>query len=129
MDGVYFGKLSNDIDLQSSLLSSTHLTIISEPLDEPFKFSITSTMKRKSWFTMIIFIFLIVSAVGLQSNYTEISGSAAEESSEKGRHVLSKYWPLHSLTGLLGSFLNMFVLYIFISDRETLTTSINSMIW
>ena len=78
---------------------------------------------------MIIFIYLIVSAVGLQSNYTEISGSAAEESRKKGRHVLSKYWPLHSLTGLLGSFLNMFVLYIFISDRETLTTSINSMIW
>lgn len=77
---------------------------------------------------MIIFIYLIVSTVGLQSNHTETPWSAAEESRRKG-HILSKYWPLHSLTGLLGSFLNMLVLYIFISDRETLTTSINSMIW
>ena len=86
-------------------------------------------MRGRPWFTMIIFVYLIVSTVGLQSNHTEINYSAAEESGKKGRHILSKYWPLHSLTGLLGSFLNMFVLNIFISDRETLTTSINSMIW
>ena len=79
-------------------------------------------MKRKSWFTLAIFIYLIVTTDGLQSNHT------AEESRQKG-HILSKYWPLLSLTGLLGSFLNMFVLYIFTSDRETLATSINSMIW
>ena len=110
------------------LLSSSRLTIISDRMNLS-KFSIMSAMKRISFFTMIIFIYLIVSTVGLQSNHTEISVSVTEESRKKGTHVLSKYWPLLSLTGVLGSFLNMFVLYIFISDRETLTTSINSMIW
>ena len=85
-------------------------------------------MKRRSCFTLLMFIYLIVTTVGLQSNHTETSGSAVREPRRKG-HLLSKYWPLLSLTGLLGSCLNMFVLYIFISGRETLTTSINSMIW
>ena len=73
----------------------------------------------------IIFIFWIASTAGIQVNQTEGLGGFRREEV----HGLSNLWPLHSLTGLLGSILNIFVLYIFISDRQTLTTSINSMIW
>ena len=84
-------------------------------------------MERKSFLTTIIFVYFIASTVGLKANQTEIFGLANLRKNEV--HVLSSFWPLQSLTGLVGSVLNIFVLYIFISDRQTLTTSINLMIW
>ena len=84
-------------------------------------------MERKSFLTTIIFVYFIASTVGLKANQTEIFGLAKLRKNEV--HVLSSFWPLQSVTGVVGSVLNIFVLYIFISDRQTLTTSINLMIW
>ena len=44
-------------------------------------------------------------------------------------HFTTSLWPFQSAIGLIGSLLNGFVLYIFIQDRESLTTSVNAMIW
>lgn len=76
---------------------------------------------------LAIFVYFIASSSGIQVNQTELFGPAKFRS-DLG-HSLATFWPLHSLTGLIGSLLNIFVLYIFISDRQTLTTSINCMIW
>ena len=73
------------------------------------------------------FVYFIASSSGIQVNQTELFG-LAKFRKDPG-HSLAPFWPLHSLTGLIGSLLNIFVLYIFISDRQTLTTSINCMIW
>ena len=47
----------------------------------------------------------------------------------KSQHLLSGWWPLLSLIGVLGTLLNSYVLFCFISERDNMVSSINVMIW
>ena len=47
----------------------------------------------------------------------------------RNQHQLSNYWPYLSIFGFIGSFLNGFVFYVLIAERDSLTTSVNIMLW
>ena len=38
-------------------------------------------------------------------------------------------WSYNIVVGLIGSVLNSYILYIFISERHSMITSVNAMIW
>ena len=46
----------------------------------------------------------------------------------KGKHMFSKFWPLLSCVGAVGTTLNSYVLYVFYTERHSLVTSVNAMI-
>ena len=46
----------------------------------------------------------------------------------KSQHKFSRFWPLLSSIGVLGTVFNSYVLYCFISERNTMVTSVNVMI-
>ena len=83
-------------------------------------------MKHKH-FTALIFIFLIGATSGVlerNSSYLPFNDYTKARSAR-----LAWLWFLQSLLGLVGSVLNSIVLLIFIGERQTMATSVNSMIW
>ena len=48
---------------------------------------------------------------------------------EKKKHFLSSYWPCQSVFGMIGTFLNCYVLYAAFEERHSLISSVNAMIW
>ena len=46
----------------------------------------------------------------------------------KSQHRLASWWPLLSSIGVLGTIFNSLVLFCFISERNTMVTSVNVMI-
>ena len=46
----------------------------------------------------------------------------------KSQHKFSRFWPLLSSIGVMGTIFNSYVLYCFISERNTMVTSVNVMI-
>ena len=46
----------------------------------------------------------------------------------KSQHKFSKFWPLLSSIGVMGTIFNSYLLYCFISERNNMVTSVNVMI-
>ena len=44
------------------------------------------------------------------------------------KNTVSRFWPLLSFIGVMGTIFNSYVLYCFISERNTMVTSVNVMI-
>ena len=54
--------------------------------------------------------------------------NVTSRSSLKSQHKFSRFWPLLSSIGVVGTVFNSYVLYCFISERNTMVTSVNVMI-
>ena len=82
-------------------------------------------------FRVLILVILIGSscsvAVVVDNNITQTSDLLKLSKHES--HGLSKFWVLQSLMGVFGVGLNSIVLIIFVGERQTMATSVNSMIW
>ena len=58
------------------------------------------------------------------------SASAGKDSSsKKSEHRMALAWSLNPIFGLIGTFLNSFILYMFYTERQTFIKPINAMIW
>ena len=44
-------------------------------------------------------------------------------------HITTYLWPIQSGIGVIGTVFNGLLLYVFIQERESLTTSVNVLIW
>ena len=83
-------------------------------------------MKHLRFLTLIVLIGSSCS-VAVVNNITQTSSLVKFSKPES--HGLSKLWVLQSLLGVVGLGLNSVVLIIFVSERQTMATSVNSMIW
>ena len=83
-------------------------------------------MKHLRFLTLIVLIGSSCS-VAVVNNITQ--ASSLVKFSKPESHGLSKLWVLQSLLGVVGLGLNSVVLIIFVSERQTMATSVNSMIW
>lgn len=83
-------------------------------------------MKHLRFLTLIVLIGSSCS-VAVVNNITHTSSLVKFSKPES--HGLSKLWVLQSLLGVVGLGLNSVVLIIFVSERQTMATSVNSMIW
>ena len=80
-------------------------------------------MKRsKFYITQLLLKLALVSDTSAQ-NLTK-----AEDRKLKSEHSLAVLWRFCSLGGVIGTILNGYVLYLFISERKSLLTSVNAMI-
>ena len=61
--------------------------------------------------------------------YSENTTLSHDISALTKRHKLTNFWPFLSTFGLIGTFLNGFVMTVLITERHSLTTSVNVMIW
>ena len=76
-----------------------------------------------------VFIFLLL-VVCSDQNFTDIGlHQLRTETKARSFHPLAGNWALHSILGILGTFLNSFVLYHFVQERHDFLNSINIMIW
>ena len=81
-------------------------------------------------FRIIIVIILIGSSCSVAVVNTNLTQtSSLVKFSKPESHGLSKLWVLQSLLGVVGLGLNSVVLIIFVGERQTMATSVNSMIW
>ena len=72
--------------------------------------------------------------LGTSSSVTVVSNNISLASnllkfSKPESHGLSNLWVLQSLLGVVGVGLNSMVLIIFVGERQSMATSVNSMIW
>ena len=84
-------------------------------------------MKHLRFLTLIVLIGSSCSVAVVNTNITQTSSLVKFSRPES--HGLSKLWVLQSLLGVVGLGLNSVVLIIFVSERQTMATSVNSMIW
>ena len=90
-----------------------------------FNFSVscyhTSSM-RLSFCLLLIFLSFVYCSV--------VNDTSSEETKpNKHDHTLSLAWSLHPLLGVIGTILNISVLVMFVSERQTFINIINLMIW
>ena len=52
-----------------------------------------------------------------------------DSSSKKSEHRMALAWSFNPIFGLIGTFLNSFILYMFYTERQTFIKPINAMIW
>ena len=82
---------------------------------------------KQQHFSALVFIFFIGTSSGVlerNSSYLPF-----EDFNKPRSPRLPWLWFLQSLLGLVGSVLNSVVLLIFIGERQSMATSVNSMIW
>ena len=76
-------------------------------------------------FILLILGFFISGIVSDNTTYLSMDFTVVD----KKKHFLSSYWPWQSLFGLIGTFLNCYVLYAAFEERHSLISSVNAMIW
>ena len=64
----------------------------------------------------------------LNFNLSRFSSDNAHLPTEKRKHRFSTIWCFQSVVGVIGTFFNSFVLYVFYNERKSLLTSVNAMI-
>ena len=74
-----------------------------------------------------LILLLLIGISGMNSENTTLLDVHTVLDQEK--HYLSAFWPWQSVVGLIGSFLNCYVLYALFEERRSLVTSVNAMIW
>ena len=71
-------------------------------------------------------VLLLILAIGSISAGNN-SGSSFEK--KKSDHRMAVAWAFNPIFGLIGTFLNSFILYMFYTERQTFIKPINAMIW
>ena len=70
---------------------------------------------------LLLLIFKLISI-------SDTSAQNVTDRKPKSEHSLAVFWRFCSIGGIIGTILNGYVLYLFISERKTLLTSVNAMI-
>ena len=55
--------------------------------------------------------------------------SSSDLQLNKSYHRMALAWAVHPIFGVIGTFLNSFILYMFYTERRTFIKPINAMIW
>lgn len=77
---------------------------------------------------------LLILIISSNQNFTHYNGEIlnlemGKKNKDKSLHPLAIPWALHYLLGVLGTFLNSFVLFLFVQERHGFVGAINVMIW
>ena len=64
----------------------------------------------------------------LLHSVTSSSHNSTQSRRRRSEHVLAPWWRLQSVTGVVGTLLNSFTLYMFIIERSNLINTVNAMI-
>ena len=72
---------------------------------------------------VLLFILMVVGSIGARND----SGSGFKR--KKSDHKMAMVWALNPIFGLIGTFLNGFILYMFYTERQSFIKPINAMIW
>ena len=82
-------------------------------------------MKGVSYKIVIIFLVFFMSSATRNITFADHTN----HTHVKPKHRLTNVWAAQSVVGMFGLLLNGILLILFISVKETFTTSINLMIW
>ena len=58
-----------------------------------------------------------------------LNTSISNVNQKKADNRMALAWSLHPILGLIGTFLNSFILYMFYTERRSFIKPINAMIW
>ena len=75
-----------------------------------------------------IFLLLLLLPVSQSMSETTVAANVTFPGFLKSQHKFSRFWPMLSSIGVVGTILNSYVLYCFISERNNMVTSVNVMI-
>ena len=81
-----------------------------------------------------ILLVLLILIISSNQNFTyhqggNLTSRMGTEKRARSLHPLALPWALHHLLGVLGTFLNSFVLFLFVQERHDFVGAINIMIW
>ena len=112
---------STDCLIRADILNREHFKNFSV-LNCPMR-----VMKHFRVLALLILLGSSCSVAVVHSNITQTSN--LQKFSKPESHGLSNLWVLQSMLGVVGVGLNSMVLIIFVGERQTMATSVNSMIW
>ena len=78
---------------------------------------------------LLLFLTFLILSSRIDCGNLTVNPAVASSDNKKTSHFTCSLWPYQMLVGLAGVVLNSHVLRIFITERDTLVTSVNSMIW